>query len=301
MPHFLSAPYKRVIANILLASTLICLSVSLLSVSLPAQDKTVWSDQEKPIVEQIRGLRKLDDTVRARTTKDLALQIRQLPVVPNKLRLAGALAGLSTEGDFGRDTLQEVTNTLAAALREQPPAGKTDVPDDLYVQLASLVRYEHMQAASDNPQFAAAMSKLEADDVKRQSADFTLADLQGKTWHLQDLRGKVVLVNFWATWCPPCRKEMPDLQALYEKFKDQGFVVLAISDEEAAKVAPFIGERKISYPVMLDPGRKVNDLFFVEGIPKSFVYDRGGKLVAQSIDMRTRNQFLEMLAQAGLQ
>jgi len=196
---------------------------------------------------------------------------------------------------------QEVTNTLAAALREQPPAGKTDVPDDLYVPLASLVRYEHMQAASDNPQFAAAMSKLEADDVKRQSADFTLADLQGKTWHLQDLRGKVVLVNFWATWCPPCRKEMPDLQALYEKFKDQGFVVLAISDEEAAKVAPFIGERKISYPVMLDPGRKVNDLFFVEGIPKSFVYDRGGKLVAQSIDMRTRNQFLEMLAQAGLQ
>jgi peroxiredoxin len=301
MPHFLSAPYKRVIANILLARTLIFLSVSLLSVSLPAQDKTVWSDQEKPIVEQIRGLRKLDDTVRARTTKDLALQIRQLPVVPNKLRLAGALAGLSTEGDFGRDTLQEVTNTLAAALREQPPAGKTDVPDDLYMQLASLVRYEHMQAASDNPQFAAAMSKLEADDVKRQSADFTLADLQGKTWHLQDLRGKVVLVNFWATWCPPCRKEMPDLQALYEKFKDQGFVVLAISDEEAAKVAPFIGERKISYPVMLDPGRKVNDLFFVEGIPKSFVYDRGGKLVAQSIDMRTRNQFLEMLAQAGLQ
>jgi peroxiredoxin len=169
------------------------------------------------------------------------------------------------------------------------------------VELASLVRYEHMQVASDNPQFAAAMAKLEADDVKRQSADFTLADLQGKTWHLQDLRGKVVLVNFWATWCPPCRKEMPDLQSLYDKFKDQGFVVLAISDEEAAKVAPFISDRKISYPVMLDPGRKVNDLFIVDGIPKSFVYDRSGKMVAQSIDMRTRNQFLEMLAQAELQ
>jgi len=109
-----------------------------------------------------------------------------------------------------------------------------------------------------------------------------------------------VLVNFWATWCPPCRKEMPDLQALYDKYKDQGFVVLSISDEEAAKVQPFITERKISYPVLLDPGRKVNDLFQVEGIPKSFVYNREGKLVAQSIDMRTRNQFLEMLTQAGL-
>jgi len=118
---------------------------------------------------------------------------------------------------------------------------------------------------------------------------------------LRDLRGKVVLVNFWATWCPPCRKEMPDLDALYNKFKGQGFVVLAISDEEAAKVSPFISERRISYPVLLDPGRTLNDLFIVEGIPKSFIYDRDGKMVAQSIDMRTRDQFLGMLAQAGLQ
>ncbi len=145
------------------------------------------------------------------------------------------------------------------------------------------------------------MAKLDADDAKRQNADFTLTDLQGKAWHFQDLRGKVVLVNFWATWCPPCRKEMPDLDTLFNRFKDQGFVVLAISDEEAAKVVPFIGERKISYPILLDPGRKVNELFQVEGIPKSFVYDRVGKLVAQSIDMRTQRQFLEMLAQAGLQ
>ena len=125
-------------------------------------------------------MRKLDDTVRVRTTKDLALQIRQLPVVPNKLKLAGALAELSTEGDFGRDTLQEVTTTLATALREQPPAGKPGQPDFLYVELASLVRYEHMQATSDNPQFAEAMAKLEADDAKRQSADFTLSDLAGQ-------------------------------------------------------------------------------------------------------------------------
>ncbi|HWJ49101.1 MAG TPA: TlpA disulfide reductase family protein [Candidatus Udaeobacter sp.] len=273
----------------------------LFSLSICAQEKIVWSEQEKPIVEQIRGLRKLDDTVRARTTKDLAAQIRQLPVVPNKLRLAGALANLSTEGDFGRDTLQEVTTTLAQALREQPPMGKPGEPDDLYVELASLVRYEHMEAESDNPQFKEAFARLEADDSKRQRADFTLSDLQGKSWHLRELKGKVVLVNFWATWCPPCRKEMPDLDALYQKFKDQGLVVLAIDDEEAAKVAPFITERKISYPVLLDPGRKVNEAFVVEGIPKSFVYDRDGKLVAQSIDMRTRSQFQQMLAQAGLQ
>jgi peroxiredoxin len=275
--------------------------ILVLAIAVSAQQKTVWSAQEQPIVDQIKGLRKLDDTVRARTTKELALQIRQLPIVPNKLKLAGVLANLSTEGDFGRETLQEVTTTLASALQEQPPAGKPGQPDDLYMWLASLVRYEHMQAQSDNPQFAEALSKLEAADAARQKVDFTLSDLQGNPWHLRDLKGKVVLVNFWATWCPPCRKEMPDLQALYDRYKDQGFVVVSISDEEAAKVQPFIAERKITYPVLLDPGRKINDLFQVEGIPKSFVYNREGKLVAQSIDMRTRHQFQAMLAQAGLQ
>jgi peroxiredoxin len=278
-----------------------CLVLLTLPVGVAAQEKTVWSDQEKPIVEQIRDLRKLPDDVRARTTKDLAMRIRRLPVSPNKLRLAGALANLSTEGDFGHDALQEVANTLAAALREQPPAGRNREPNDLYLELAALARYEHASVAPDNPQFAAAMAKLQAQDAQRQQADFTLSDLQGKSWRLKDLQGKVVLVNFWATWCPPCRKEMPDLQSLYVRFQAQGFVVLAISDEETAKVTPFIAERAITYPVLLDPGRKVNGLFQIEGIPKSFVYDRNGKLVAQSIDMRTQKQFLEMLAQAGLQ
>jgi peroxiredoxin len=163
------------------------------------------------------------------------------------------------------------------------------------------VRYEHVQTTLDAPQFKEAMTKLETDDQLRQKADFTLTDLHGKTWTLSQLRGKVVLVNFWATWCPPCRKEMPDLEALYNRFKGQGLVILAISDEELGKVAPFIAERKITYPVMLDPERKVNEMFQVEGIPKSFVYNREGKLVAQSIDMRTQRQFLQMLAQAGLQ
>jgi len=283
----------------LFASVVACALLSL-SFPLAAQEKVVWSEQEKPIVEQLRGLRKLDDDVRARTTRGLALQIRNLAVVPNKLRLAEALANLSTEGDFGRETLQAVTTTLASALREQPPAPEKGEPNSMYVELASLVRYEHMQATSDSPQFAAAMTKLASDDAKRQDADFTLTDLAGKSWHLNELHDHVVLVNFWATWCPPCRKEMPDLDALYKQFKDQGLVILAISDEDAAKVSPFIAEKKISYPILLDPGRKVNEQFVVEGIPKSFVFDRNGKLVAQSIDMRTRSQFLGMLAQAGL-
>lgn len=283
-------------------NSLLAAGIFLLSTALAyAQSKTPWTDQEKPIVDQINTLRKLDDKVRAQATKDLALQIRKLPAGPHKLAIAAGLASLSTEGDFGRDTLQDVTTTLAMALHEHPPApAKSGGPNDHFTELASLVRYEHMKAESDNPQFAQAMAQLEKADTARQNADFTLADLEGEEWHLQELRGKVVLVNFWATWCPPCRKEMPDLQALFDKYKGKGLIVLSISDEEAAKVKPFIQAQNITYPVMLDPGRKVHELFQVEGIPKSFVYDREGNLVAQSIDMRTRGQFQEMLAAAGL-
>ena len=294
----------RVAAAVVLAACLF-LSAAGLLVSRPAsllaqEQKITWSDREKPIAEKISRLRALPDDVRPQATKQLALEIRQLPLTPNKLRLANSLAMLSTEGDFGHDMLQEVATTLAAALREQPLQAEKGQPPRPYVELAELVRYEHVQATLDDPQFAAAVSKIEADNKRREQADFTLTELGGKTWTLKEQRGKVVVLNFWATWCPPCRKEMPDLESLYQQFKDQGLVILAISDEDAGKVAPFIAEQKVTYPILLDPGRKVHELFQIEGIPKTFVYDRTGKLAAQSIDMRTRRQFLEMLAQAGL-
>jgi peroxiredoxin len=263
-------------------------------------EKPAMPPKERAMADQIGKLRSLPDDVRAKTTKQLALEIRELPSSMNKLNLASGLANYSTEGDFGRDTLQEVTTTLAQALREQPPAMNGTDPAYPYVQLAMLVRYEKMNGASDDPQFAMAMKKLEENDAAIEHADFTLPDLDGKSWTLQSLHGKVVLVNFWATWCPPCRKEMPDLDALYRKFKNKGLVVLAISDEEVAKVKPFLAERNLGFPILLDPGRKINELFRIDGIPKTFIYDREGKLAAQSIDMRTEKQFLEMLGRAGL-
>jgi peroxiredoxin len=277
--------YLALLGSLLLAAT--CL----------AQDtRPAWTGGEKPIADQIGKLRSLEDNVRGNTQRELALQIRALPSSPNKLRLALGLASRATEGDFGSDNLQEVTTTLAQAIGEQKPASL-----DPYLELARLVRYEQMKASLDSLQFTVAMKRLEEEDRARNSANFTLRDLNGRPWTLKDLKGKVVMLNFWATWCPPCRKEMPDLESLYKQFASQGLLVLGVSDDDPEKVREFVQKQGTTYPVLLDPGSRVNHLLHIEGIPKTFVFDREGKIVSQSIDMRTKNQFLAMLQLAGLQ
>jgi len=267
-----------------------------LAFALSAQTaKSPYSEAEKPLADKIKTLRSLSDSDRPAVTAGLAMDIRKLPPSPGKQTLALHLAGLVTEGDPGQDTLQQVATTLAESLKEQPSTA-----EDPYLTLAQLVRYEHVSVPLDAPPFAKALKQLEADDQRRDQFDFTLTSLDGKTWTLKQLKGKVVVVNFWATWCPPCRKEMPDLDAVYSELRAKGLAILAITDEDRATVDAFLAKHKVQYPILLDPGRKVNDLFAVRGIPKTFVYDRSGHLAAEAIDMRTRRQFMELLSRAGL-
>ena len=91
------------------------------------------------------------------------------------------------------------------------------------------------------------------------------------------------------------------METLHRRFEKKGLVVLAVSDEDRDTVAGFLAKQHYTFPVLLDPGRKVNEAFGVEGIPKSFIFDAEGKLVAEAIDMRTERQFLELLKQAGIE
>lgn len=217
-----------------------------------------------------------------------------------KLKLADALSHLVTEGDPGQQTLQAVADTLAQALRETPVPSSNGLPPIPYMDLARLVRYEGVSSDLRDPLLDKALATYAANDADAARAGFTLKDLKGKKVTLSELRGKVVLVSFWATWCPPCRKEMSDLDQIYSQYEGQGLVILSISSENSATVKSYIHSIGYHPPVLIDDGGKVTREFHVNGIPRTFVFDREGKLAAQATDMRTRRQFLRMIDAAGL-
>ncbi len=106
---------------------------------------------------------------------------------------------------------------------------------------------------------------------------FTLEDLTGKEVSLADYRGKVVIIDFWATWCPPCRKELPYIHKIYEKYKDKEVIVLAITSESnIEKVKGFIEKEGYSFPVLIDGRRETNSAYHVRAIPMLFVLNREG-------------------------
>ena len=138
----------------------------------------------------------------------------------------------------------------------------------------------------------------------KQAADFTVSLVSGETLKLQGQRGKPMLVNFWATWCAPCREEMPAMERLYIKHRERGFVLLAVSvDTDAAVVKPFLERYKLTFPVALDAKMDLANAYGVRALPASFLIDRNGYLTALALgprawDNRAAHTLVEgMLAQ----
>ena len=129
------------------------------------------------------------------------------------------------------------------------------------------------------------------------AADFTLPSAQGgKPVKLSDYKGKVVILDFWATWCPPCRKEIPDFVSLQKEFGPKGLQVIgvALDQEGAGVVKPFIAENHINYPIGLDSKSEIPSLYGgVRGIPTTFIIDRQGKIVKKFVGAEERKTFEE--------
>ena len=117
--------------------------------------------------------------------------------------------------------------------------------------------------------------------------DIGLQDLDGRTVNLSDFKGKIVFLNFWATWCPPCRFEMPSMEKLHNKLKNRDFVILAVDLQEPASVVKeFFKEFNLSFTALLDSDGKVGAVFGVISIPTTFILDKEGKIVGGAVGAR---------------
>ena len=118
--------------------------------------------------------------------------------------------------------------------------------------------------------------------------DFTLTNMSGQQVSLSQYRGKVVILNFWATWCPPCREEMPSMEALYQKYTDQGLVILAVNIDENGEpaVRKFLMKTPYSFPILLDSKNVAQNIYGVFRFPESFIIDREGIVVEKIIGGR---------------
>ncbi len=151
---------------------------------------------------------------------------------------------------------------------------------------------------SSSPTLVRAAS-LKPDKERHDAPDFALKDADGKTVHLTEYRGKAVLLDFWATWCPPCRLEIPWLIDIERKNKDRGFEVLGISmdDEGFEVVKPFMKEVGMNYRVVIGNDSTAEMYGGVENLPTTFMIDRGGKIAAVHIGLASRKDFEDDVAQ----
>ncbi|MGI8608479.1 MAG: TlpA family protein disulfide reductase [Candidatus Dormibacteria bacterium] len=135
---------------------------------------------------------------------------------------------------------------------------------------------------------------------KADAPNFTLVGLDGKTHSLSEYRGHVVLVNYWATWCIPCRAEIPELEVSYKKHQADGVVFLGVDWKEGTdQVAPFVDERQVTYPILLDSQGKAYTAYQVVALPETFVIDKQGRIAVHRTGLATRDKFDEELKAAG--
>ena len=123
-------------------------------------------------------------------------------------------------------------------------------------------------------------SKADPQASRPLAPDFELTDLKNKRVKLSQYRGKVVVLNFWATWCPPCRKEIPDFIETYSNYREKGveFLGIALDDEGKEVVAPFVSAKNINYPILIGEPKVVSSYGGIEAVPTTFLIDREGRV-----------------------
>jgi peroxiredoxin len=151
------------------------------------------------------------------------------------------------------------------------------------VALSAVLSTGSMQTWAQSKINYKVIPNLEAMKDKTLTPDFTLPNPEGKKVSLKDFRGKVVFLNFWATWCVPCREEMPAMEKLYQEFKERNFVVLAVNVKDRKQDAVnFFKELTLSYPMVIDPDAQVGLLYGAWGLPTTYLIGPKGEGLARA-------------------
>ena len=159
--------------------------------------------------------------------------------------------------------------------------------------LALLALSVSITACSESPERVSAAQSKPAKGAAKVAPGFALKDSDGRTVKLSDYQGKVVLLNFWATWCGPCKFEIPWFIQFEQQYKDRGFAVLgvAMDDEGWSVVRPYITERKINYRILLGNDEVAQKYGGVDSLPTTFVLDRQGKIVGRHVGLVSKSEY----------
>lgn len=217
----------------------------------------------------------------AMKSADFQKQLNKPGQADNSKAIDDALASLKNAPTSSQTTEQYLHISIGKAI--DPGVFNTTVPDSLAVSDVGGGSEPKPPVPLGSP--APSISVISLDGVKHK---------------LSDYKGQVVLIDFWATWCPPCRKGLPETQKLFEEYGKHGLAVLTISDEEKTIVQPFLKENKFTFPAYLDPEGVTNKAYQIAAIPTVVVIDRNGMLVAYKVGLAPREDILAALKSAGL-
>ncbi|MEJ2708389.1 MAG: redoxin domain-containing protein [Anaerolineales bacterium] len=142
--------------------------------------------------------------------------------------------------------------------------------------------------------------QLQAPVIDSLAPNFRLENLSGDKVQLRDLRGKTVMVNFWATWCIPCRMEMPLIEEYYQRYSPDLVVLAVNADEPPEDVKPFVDDLQLSFEILLDPGSRIDHLYQVRAFPTTFFVDKDGMIRFQHIGLLQENQLAAYLEEIGV-